>query len=57
MTLPTTAPALLAMIALMILAHGWQKRILGDPVLLSVIGWVINIVAIIMMVVCWYRIL
>lgn len=48
--LQTTAAAV---VALVIFAHGWNGRITGSPILLSVIGWVVNILAILALIAVW----
>lgn len=35
----------LVLLALVILAHGWQSRIVADALVLSVIGWTLNVLA------------
>lgn len=42
-------------VALAIFAHAWQGRILGKPRVLSVLGWVINILCALALLMCWLR--
>jgi hypothetical protein len=44
-----------AIVALAIFAHAWHGRITGNPVLLSVLGWVINILTALALLACWLR--
>jgi hypothetical protein len=37
-------------VALAIVAHGWAGRMQGPPAVLSVIGWAVNIIALIVLV-------
>jgi hypothetical protein len=39
------------LIALAIIAHGWAGRMQGPPAVLSAIGWAINILALLALVV------
>lgn len=40
-------------VALAIFAHAWHGRITANPRVLSVIGWVINILAALALLGCW----
>lgn len=42
-------------VALAIVAHAWQGRMVGNPIVLSAIGWVINILALLALAACWIR--
>lgn len=42
-------------VALVIYAHAWHGRILGPPRVLSAIGWVVNILAALALLSCWWR--
>lgn len=42
-------------IALVILAHAWSARLQGKPSVLSVIGWAINILALVVLAALFVR--
>jgi hypothetical protein len=42
-----------AVIALVLFAHAWNGRMTGPPVLLSVIGWVVNVLAALALLAIW----
>jgi hypothetical protein len=42
-------------VALAIVAHAWHGRMLGSPRVLSVIGWVVNVLALLALAACWIR--
>ena len=42
-------------VALAILAHAWHGRIIGNPVVLSILGWIINILTMLALLACWLR--
>lgn len=44
-----------ALVALAIVAHAWVARIQGPPLLLSVIGWIINALVIVALLLVWVR--
>lgn len=46
---------LYAVLALVILAHAWSARIVAPPIVLSVMGWVINILAMLALASVWWR--
>lgn len=43
------------LLALVILAHAWSSRITAPPVVLSVIGWTINVLAAFALASVWLR--
>jgi hypothetical protein len=45
----------LAVLALVLLAHAWSSKIIGNPFVLSVIGWVVNGLAVIALASLWVR--
>lgn len=42
-------------VALAIYAHAWHGRIIGPPKLLSVIGWIVNVLCALALLACWLR--
>jgi len=44
-----------ALIALVIIAHAWAGRMQSPPIVLSVIAWVINVLAIAALAAVWVR--
>jgi len=43
------------LIALAIVAHAWVSRLQGPPKVLSVIGWVLNVLVILALLALWWR--
>jgi len=46
---------LAVLVVLVVLAHAWTPRIVGPPAVLSAIGWTINAVTILALVMVWAR--
>lgn len=44
-----------AVVALAIFAHAWCGRMQGPPVVLSIVGWVINVLTLIILIGCWVQ--
>ena len=44
-----------AVVALAIVAHAWQSRIQAPPQVLSIIGWIINLLVMVALLACWIR--
>lgn len=44
-----------AIVALAIFAHAWSGRIIAPPAVLSVIGWIVNVLAMIALLSMWVR--
>lgn len=42
-----------AVIALVLFAHAWCGKIAGPPALLSAIGWVVNVLAMLALLAIW----
>lgn len=42
-----------AVVALAIFAHAWNGRMQGNPAVLSVIGWAINALTLLILIGCW----
>lgn len=43
-------PDQLVLLAFVLLAHAWQPRIVGDPGVLSIVGWTLNVLAIVWLI-------
>ena len=43
------------LLVLVILAHAWVSRLQGPPKVLSIIGWVLNILVILALLALWWR--
>ncbi len=54
MTIDNNVTAIV-IVALAIFAHAWHGRILGNPRVLSAIGWIVNILTAIVLLLCWVR--
>lgn len=54
MSIDTNVTAV-AVVALTIFAHAWNSRIQASPRVLSIIGWVVNILAALALLSCWIR--
>lgn len=48
-----TNVAAACVVALAIFAHAWQGRIMGNPIVLSAIGWVVNVLCALALIACW----
>jgi hypothetical protein len=42
-------------LALAVYAHAWHGRMHGNPIVLSAIGWVVNILCALALLACWLR--
>jgi hypothetical protein len=42
-------------VAISIFAHAWHTRIQAPPTVLSIIGWVVQGLAVIALLACWLR--
>ena len=40
----------LLLLGFVLIAHAWQPRIIGDAAVLSVIGWTLNVLAIVLLI-------
>jgi hypothetical protein len=44
-----------AVVALAIFAHAWASKIQGKPRIVSAIGWVINVLTLVVLIGCWVQ--
>jgi hypothetical protein len=48
-------PDAVAVLALVLLAHAWAPKLIAPPAVQSGIGWVVNVLAMVALIVLWFR--